>query len=88
MLAGERLLSARELEGRAVNVALIDGSRIDDCQLVSAGRSGVAALWLYPGRDLFVPYDHVVDIWESRPAYSGPARPTGQGHAGLIPRGG
>jgi hypothetical protein len=65
MLGGDRLLSVRQLEGRSVNVALIDGSRIDDCQLVSAGRSDVPALWLYPGRDLFVPYDHVIDIWES-----------------------
>jgi hypothetical protein len=57
------------LEGRTVSVALIDGSRIDDCQLVSArGRKG-RQLWLFTYRgDTFVNLDHVVDIWETTPA--------------------
>jgi hypothetical protein len=53
------------LEGRRVSVALKDGSRIDDCQLVSSGRKGVTKLWLYTnGEDVFVPHRDVVDVWE------------------------
>ena len=52
-------------EGRQVSVALQDGNRIDDCQLVSAGRSKTATLWLFTnGTDLFVPQSDVIDIWE------------------------
>ena len=54
-----------ELEGRQVSVSLDDGSRIDDCQLVSYGRHNVATVWLVAGgADLFIPVDRVVDIWE------------------------
>lgn len=54
-----------ELEGRHVSVALDDGSRIDDCQLVSFGRQNVATVWLVAdGADLFIPVTRVVDIWE------------------------
>jgi len=54
-----------ELQGRQVSVALDDGSRIDDCQLVSYGRHNVATVWLVAdGADVFVPVDRVVDIWE------------------------
>jgi hypothetical protein len=61
-VSNERL---RQWEGRQVSVALADGSRIDDCQLVSAGRNGAATLWLFTnGADLFVAYDDVTDIWE------------------------
>jgi hypothetical protein len=53
------------LEGRRVSVALKDGSRIDDCQLVSSGRKGVTKLWLYTnGEDVFVPHRDVIDVWE------------------------
>lgn len=55
-----------ELEGQQVSVALDDGSRIDDCQLVSFGRQNVATVWLVAdGADLFIPVDRVVDIWEA-----------------------
>jgi hypothetical protein len=55
-----------ELEGRQVSVALDDGSRIDDCQLVSFGRHNVATVWLVAdGADVFIPVDRVVDIWEA-----------------------
>ena len=37
----------RQWEGRQVSVALADGSRIDDCQLVSAGRCAAGTLWLH-----------------------------------------
>jgi len=54
-----------ELEGRQVSVALDDGSRIDDCQLVSFGRQNVTTVWLVAdGADVFIPVDRVVDIWE------------------------
>jgi len=54
------------LEGRRVSVALTDGSRLDGCELVSAGRHGTATLWLYVnGGDLFVPVADVTDAWEA-----------------------
>jgi hypothetical protein len=61
------------LEGRRVSVALAGGSRIDDCELVSAGHHGVPSLWLYAnGADTFVPLVDVIDLWEVGPA--GPGR--------------
>lgn len=54
------------LEGRQVCVALRNGSRIDDCQLVSAGRISTDTLWLFSnGADLFVSVDEVLDVWEA-----------------------
>src|SRR5256885_12890038 len=62
----------RALEGRQVSIALTDGSRIDDCQLISAGRTDVPTLWLYDnGADRFVALSEVCDIWEA-----GLVRPT------------
>jgi len=59
----------RGFEGRRVSVALADGSRIDDCQLVSSGRNRARNLWLFAnGQDTFVAFDDVVDLWEARPA--------------------
>ena len=59
----------RHLEGRRVCVALVDGSRLDDCQLVSAGRHGAPSLWLYAnGADTFVTMLDVTDVWEVRPS--------------------
>jgi hypothetical protein len=56
-------------EGSQVSVSLRDGSRLDDCQLVSAGRTGTTTLWLFSnGDDVFVPQDDVVDLWEILPA--------------------
>lgn len=61
------------LEGRRVSVALADGSRIDECELISAGHHGVQSLWLYSGgADVFVPLADVVDLWEIVPV--GPNR--------------
>ena len=55
----------QHLQGRQVSVALQGGKRIDDCQLVSAGRVGTATLWLFSnGSDVFVPVQDVVDVWE------------------------
>lgn len=54
------------LEGRRVSLALRDGSRIDDCQLVSAGRATTETLWLFTnGADVFVSLDDVLDVWEA-----------------------
>jgi hypothetical protein len=54
----------RSFEGQTVSLALIDGTRLDDCQLVSACRSGTETLWIYEnGTDHFVPVDNVVDLW-------------------------
>jgi len=52
-------------EGRRVCLALRNGSRIDDCQLVSAGRVSTETLWLFSnGIDVFVPIRQVIDLWE------------------------
>jgi hypothetical protein len=64
---------SKYLEGRRVSVALVDGSRIDDCELVSAGHHAVQSLWLYTnGADTFVPLGDVTDLWEVLPP--GPGR--------------
>jgi hypothetical protein len=64
----------RDLQGRHVSVALADGSRIDDCELVSAGHHGARTLWLYGNRtDLFVPLIDVTDLWEVVPPRLSPA---------------
>lgn len=56
----------RSLEGCHVSVALSDGSRIDDCQLVSAGRGKLRQLWLYDNlADIFVEHETVLDVWEA-----------------------
>jgi hypothetical protein len=61
----------RELEGRRVSVGLRDGSRIDDCQLISIGRNGVGKLWLFTeGSDVFVAIDEVIEVWEAVSARS------------------
>lgn len=58
----------RSLEGRHVSVALRDGGRIDDSQLLSAGHHDVHTVWLFSnGVDLFVPLADVVDVWEVQP---------------------
>ncbi len=49
-----------------MSLALHDGSRIDDCQLVSAGRSRLAKVWLFiNGHDAFIPRDGIADVWET-----------------------
>jgi hypothetical protein len=59
----ERRAALSRLEGHQVNVALVDGSRIDDCQLVLAGK---AKLWVFVnGHDSFVLVDAVTEVWEA-----------------------
>jgi hypothetical protein len=58
-------LHLRPLEGRHVSLALTDGSRIDDCQLVSAGRGRTTRVWIFAnGVDAFVPVADIADVWE------------------------
>ena len=56
------------LTGRAIaegSVALRNGRRIDDCQLVSAPRVRTGTLWLFSnGDDVFVSLAEVIDVWE------------------------
>jgi hypothetical protein len=68
-MTADQVRTLRSLEGRRVALALADGSRIDACTLVSAGRGPTATLWIdEAGNDVFVPLDVVVDIWEVDPA--------------------
>ena len=56
----------RSYEGQRVNVALADGSRVDDCLLVSVGRGGVGTAWLATdASDLFLQWEDVVEVWTS-----------------------
>ena len=56
----------RELEGHRVSVALADGSRIDDCELVAVGQGPRGHLWVHAnGADAFVPIAKVADVWEA-----------------------
>lgn len=55
----------RAFEGRHVSLALTGGGRIDDCQLISAGRSGTSTVWVFAsGADTFLPLADVLDVWE------------------------
>jgi hypothetical protein len=68
-MSTERTPPLRALEGRQVNVAFRDGSRIDDCQLLSAGRAGTGTVWIFAqGIDVFLPASTIVDCWEAAPA--------------------
>jgi hypothetical protein len=65
-MAKKRLSGLQSIEGRHVSVALRDGSRIDDCELVSSGRNHAPSLWLFTnGEDRFVALTEVVDVWET-----------------------
>ena len=65
-MAVNEIQKLNALEGRRVGIAVRGGARIDDCQLVSAGRTGVQTLWVFAdGVDTFVPFDDVVDLWEA-----------------------
>jgi len=61
----EDRVQLRQLEGHRVSVALADGSRIDDCELVSVNRGRRGHLWVHAnGGDAFVPFSQVSDVWE------------------------
>lgn len=62
----EALPSMDSLEGRRVSVALRDGSRIDNCRLVSARRPGAQTVWLFmDGIDVFLPVAAIVACWDA-----------------------
>lgn len=64
------------LVGSQVGVALSDGSRIDNCQLVSLSRSrGIGTAWVFHGGDdVFVSVDAITDVWEAGRAVRPPLR--------------
>lgn len=54
----------RGIEGRQVTVMLTDGTRFDDCHLVSVGRLWARSVWLAKGdADLFVSPDEIANIF-------------------------
>ena len=68
------LSELRSLEGQYVCVAVVDGSCLDDCQLVSVGAGPAGSLWLVDdGHDVFVPLCEVMDVWPRRPFRGGRA---------------
>lgn len=75
-MTNEQRTGLLSLEGQRICLALADGSRFDDCELVSAGRHRVNTLWLFTnGADVFVPVEDVIDLWEA-------ARPGGRQQVG------
>lgn len=62
----EKRRELRRFEGSTVSLALADGSRLDDVNLVSA--RGMT-LWIFScGEDRFVPVTTVIDAWPSTAA--------------------
>jgi hypothetical protein len=63
-MTAERRRELRRLEGSSVNLALADGSRLDDVSLVSAHGLSV---WIFDGgEDVFVPISNVIDFWPAQ----------------------
>jgi hypothetical protein len=64
-MADRQMRNLRLIEGQRVSIALRDGTRIDDCDLVSSGRNRLDNLWLFVnGEDVFVARSDVVDLWQ------------------------
>ena len=62
-MTADKRRELHRFEGSSVNLALADGSRLDDVSLVSA--RGVK-LWIFAGgEDHFVPVAQVIDAWPS-----------------------
>ena len=69
MMTRARFGQLTALEGRQVSLALSNGDRIDDAQLVSARENRTGTLWLFTnGSDRFVAVEDVIDVWEANPA--------------------
>jgi hypothetical protein len=50
-------------EGARVAVILVDGSCLEDCELVSAGRGAAETVWIVSdNRDMILPLADVVDV--------------------------
>lgn len=55
--------SMRGVEGRQVDVSLVDGTRLEGCSLVSVGRLWARTVWLVSGEtDLFVSIEDIADV--------------------------
>ena len=67
------VLDLRRLEGRRVSLSLADGTRIDECQLVSVAPSGLNTVWVYAdNEDVFLPVREIRGAWEAEsPPVSG-----------------
>ena len=52
------------LVGSDVSVSLLDGTRLDECQLVSFSRRLTTAWLVHRGGDVFVPIDAITDVWD------------------------
>jgi hypothetical protein len=64
-MTNNRQSKLRSLQGRRVTLALRNGTRIDEAQLVSAGSGEAQYLWLFENRaDRFVPLDEVRELWD------------------------
>jgi hypothetical protein len=64
-MSKHRIAQLRTFEGRQVSLSLRNGTRIDDCQLVSGGRRGVGTVWVFAnGGDSFLPLHDVTDVWQ------------------------
>lgn len=62
----EQVPTFRKLEGHHISLALVDGTRIDDCQLISVSRHRNGTVWVYTeGDDRFIPIADVIDFWEA-----------------------
>jgi predicted peptidase len=62
-MTAEKRRELHRFEGSSISLALADGSRLDDVQLVSA--RGMK-LWIFSGGDdRFVPVSQVIDAWPS-----------------------
>jgi hypothetical protein len=65
-MAADRTTDLRSIEGRQVNLALRDGTRIDDANLVSGGRNRLDHLWIFvDGEDVFVARADVLEVWQA-----------------------
>jgi hypothetical protein len=57
----------QSLRGHQVSVALRDGTRVEDCRLVSTGRSATSTVWLVTnGVDIFVRREDLLAVWPVR----------------------
>jgi hypothetical protein len=65
-VTAEQVPHFRKLEGHHISIALVDGSRLDDCQLISVSRHRNGTVWVYlNGDDCFIPIGDVIDFWEA-----------------------
>ena len=67
-LMSDRADQFRNFEGHHVSLSLVNGARIDDCQMVSAARGSTENIWVFSnGVDRFLALSEVLDCWEVLP---------------------